>query len=633
MATQAQIAAVQQLYIGYLGRAADKAGLDFWTNAVSTGVSTLASVATGFTLSTEYKAAFGGLTNDALVEKVYTSVLGRASDTAGKAFWVDALAKGTVTSDKLVATFIGALSAPDQTIINNKTFVAQTYTDTVGANYNTAAGAAVIVGVNGTTASVNTALANITNGTLTGLVPGAALINAVAAANADKAAYGVATAATNPTFDTLKADGTVGKDGVVDSVDAAAAALAAGNARAVASGDTTVKITSDLSAATTAATSAKLLAQAQGSSTQVAAYDAAVLAQKALVGTAVGTPAIIGTGTADAPQVAAKSAYEVAKATAQVTETAALAAADAALNANVGVTTAVSYASLFSKYNTAAGTDGTKLTGTLDVAGLKNVLDTAPTGTGATDAIKAANLAANTAAKTALLTELAKLPTYGQPAVDSAAKVAAFTTAENNVSTTGSAVSDYSGKAHAQAVLTDKLAVVTVADAAVAAAKVVVDKYSALDSSIQIAKASLSTFASANADKVTITDVSKVAVTTQATAKADVFYFGDSKAVAVNDFSIGGTTNFGAGDSIVLGTGYTFNSGALSTGNANTLEFFLVKGATGTQVVIETEAYGNSSTTVDTAGNVIASPNATVINLVGVTADHLAVNNGVVSYV
>ena len=228
---------------------------------------------------------------------------------------------------------------------------------------------------------------------------------------------------------------------------------------------------------------------------------------------------------------------------------------------------------------------------------------------------------------------MAKLPTYGQPAVDAAAKVAAFTTAETNVSTTASVVADYSGKAAAQAVLTDKLAVVTVADAAVAAAKVVVDKYSALDSSIQIAKASLSTFASANADKVTITDISKVAVTTQATAKADVFYFGDSKAVAANDFSIGGTTNFGAGDSIVLGTGYTFNSGALSTGNANTLEFFRVKGATGTQVVIETEGYGNSSTTVDTAGNVIASPNATVINLVGVTADHLSVNNGVVSYV
>ena len=189
MATQAQIAAVQQLYIGYLGRAADKAGLDFWTNAVATGVSTLESVATGFTLSNEYKAAFGGLTNDALVEKVYTSVLGRASDTAGKAFWVDALAKGTVTADKLVATFIGALSAPDQTIINNKTFVAQTYTDTVGADYNPTAGASVIAGVTGDASTVTAAISQITSGSLEGQVAGLGLVNTLAAAQAADVTY------------------------------------------------------------------------------------------------------------------------------------------------------------------------------------------------------------------------------------------------------------------------------------------------------------------------------------------------------------------------------------------------------------------------------------------------------------
>jgi len=116
-------------------------------------------------------------------------------------------------------------------------------------------------------------------------------------------------------------------------------------------------------------------------------------------------------------------------------------------------------------------------------------------------------------------------------------------------------------------------------------------------------------------------------------AKSDVFYFG-SKLDATKDLSIGtSTSTFGAGDSIVLGSGYTFNAGALSTGNANALEVFLIKGATGTQVVIETEAYGNSNTTVGTDGTVLASPSATVINLVGVTADHLSVANGVVSYV
>lgn len=615
MATQAQIAAVQQLYIGYLGRAADKAGLDFWTNAVSTGVSTLASVATGFTLSTEYKAAFGGLTNDALVEKVYTSVLGRASDTAGKAFWVDALAKGTVTSDKLVATFIGALSAPDQTIINNKTFVAQTYTDTVGTSYSPVAGAAVLVGVNSTSTSVTTAIGNINNGTLAGLVPGAGLINAVAVANADKAAFATSTAATNPTYDGIVTGTT--KDGSVSAAEAAQAAVVAGNARGTASGDTTIKVSADLAAATTAAANAKTLANASGSSAAVANYDAAVAAQKALVGTTASTGSL--------------TAAQAAKAAAVITETAAVAAADAALTANAGGTvgTVVNYASLVAKAVAVTGSTDITVAGDINTAlKLQQYLDTAPTGAAAS-----ATLTANTAAKAAVIAELAKLPTYGQPAVDALNKVTAFTVADKAVVDTAALITSYSAPAANAATLTDTLAKVTVADAAVAAAKVVVDKYVALDSSIAVAKASLATFAAANSDKITITDISGVAVTTQATAKSDVFYFGNTKAVATNDFAIGGTTNFAAGDSIVLGSAYTFNSGALTTGNANTLEFFLVKGANGTQVVIETEAYGNSNTTVGADGTVAASPNATVINLVGITADHLSVANGVISYV
>ena len=140
MATQAQIKAVQQLYVGYLGRAADSAGLAFWADAIANGTATIASVATGFTLSNEYKAAYAGLDSAALVDQVYTNVLGRAADAEGKAYWVDALAKGTVTADTLVSFIVTNLGALDQATINNKVFVAQTYTDTAGASYNTAAG-------------------------------------------------------------------------------------------------------------------------------------------------------------------------------------------------------------------------------------------------------------------------------------------------------------------------------------------------------------------------------------------------------------------------------------------------------------------------------------------------------------
>lgn len=597
MATQTQIAAVQQLYIGYLGRAADKAGLDFWTNAVATGVSTLESVATGFTLSNEYKAAFGGLTNDALVEKVYTSVLGRASDTAGKAFWVDALAKGTVTADKLVATFIGALSAPDQTIINNKTFVAQTYTDTVGAEYNATAGASVIAGVDGSAASVTAALANISNGTLTGLVPGVALINALAVANADKVAYGVTAAASNSTFD-------ANKDGVVTAKEAKDAFDTASTARFTdVSSKSTADLTADLNTKVTDLAAAKAAVTAvTGGSAAVAAYDTAVAAQKTLIGTV----------TAAAAKTAAENVTAAVKASIEVA---------------VPASTTVTYKTLSQAFagNDIAITDGESLIAKLKVPGT----DTA-----------------SITAHTKLVAELGKVTTFGAQLIAAVDKELALDKAAADVLSTGNTLKavdnsltlgvvegvDYINKAIAQTSANDILVKAQAADAALNTAKVVVDKYTSLDTAILSSKTAINNFVAANADKVAISDISG-GTSVQATAKSDVFYFADKAAIATPDFSIGGTINFGAGDSIVLGSGYTFNTGALSTGNANTLEFFLVKGTTGTQVVIENDAFGNSNTVVGADGNITASPNATVINLVGVTADHLSVANGVVSYV
>lgn len=597
---------IQQLYVGLLGRAADKSGLDWWVDQVTTGGRTLEDVRASFVTSTEYTTTYGAAATRAeLVTSIYQNLFERTPSADEVKYWAET---DTRPADQLVAAFIEFGSANDQKVITNKVFVAQTYTDTVGTDFNKAGATAAIANVDGTTASVNAALTAINTGTLTGQVPGVALINAVAAANAEKAAFGVATATTNPTFDGNVAGST--KDGVVSEAESDQAVIAAGNARGLIAGGADTKTITETAASTaTAAKAAKDLAVASGKSAAVSAYDSAVAAQKAL----------IGTSTAADARTAAVTA-----------ENAAVAAADVALAANAGKADTVNYASLAAKATAVTGSTPV-VVGDIDSAvKLKAFLDTAPAGNTAPE------VAANTLAKAALVAELAKLPTYGQAAVDAAAKVGVLDAAAQAVATTGGAaagVQDYANKAAASATAADNLTKVTVADAAVAAAKVVADKYDALDNSIAVAKASLATFAATNSDKVTITDIAAVNSTTQATAKSDVFYFGDTKAVAANDFAIGGTTNFAAGDSIVLGTGYTFNSGALSTGNANTLEFFLVKGATGTQVVIETEAYGNSSTTVGTDGSVLASPNATVINLVGVTADHLSVANGVISYV
>lgn len=137
---------VQELYVGYLGRAADKAGLDFWVKAIESGTSTLESVALGFTLSEEYKAQYNGLTTTQLVAKVYQNVLGRAADADGLAFWAGEVNKGVIKADTLVKTMISSLGAIDQLTIDNKVAAANAYTIAAGDKYSVEAGKAAVTG-------------------------------------------------------------------------------------------------------------------------------------------------------------------------------------------------------------------------------------------------------------------------------------------------------------------------------------------------------------------------------------------------------------------------------------------------------------------------------------------------------
>lgn len=592
MATQAQLAAVQQLYVGYLGRAADSAGQKFWADAIANGTATIKSVATGFTLSAEYKAAYAGLSTDALVEKVYNNVLGRTPDAEGKAFWVAALAKGTVTADTLVATIVTNLGALDQATINNKVFVSQTYTDAAGTAYNPTAGAAVLVGVDSTPASVATAIAGITNGTLAGLTPGANLIAAVATAATAIDTYAKAAAGTNPTFDTSK-------DGSVSSVEATAAFDAAVTARALpANGDvaTTATLAANVTNANAAAAAAKAIVSAvTGGTAAVAAYDAALAAQKAVLGSA-------------ADQVATASANAAAK---------------AAFGPAFAGQTTVTFTTLNDK--TAAVGDIT------DAATLYTVLTTL------TNAVERANL----------VTEVNKVGPTGVALVAAADKEVAATKAAALVASTKDTLeaidtdavtplvqpTDYATKVGAATAATDLLAKATTADAAIAAAKVVTDQYVILNKATTDATAAITAFNVANANKINIAALAGATAEGSALAAVkDVFFF-PAKIAGTNDMTIGTTTAFSAGDALVLGSGYSFNSGALSTGNNSALEVFFVKGASGTQVVIETNAVGSATSVVGADGTVTAHADVAVINLVGVTADHLSFANGVVSYV
>ena len=587
MATQAQLAAVQQLYVGYLGRAADSAGQQFWANAIANGTATIASVATGFTLSAEYKAAYGGLTTDALVEKVYNNVLGRTPDAEGKAFWVAALANGTVKADTLVATIVTNLGALDQQTINNKVFVAQTYTDTVGDAYTPAGGAQVLVGVDSTAASVATAVAAISNGTLPGQVPALGLINAVDAAQA-----AVATFATENTA----------------TADALVAKLA--GTKTLAGADQT-----------TATDTVKADADATFAE-KVAAIDAdATLFRKNI---SSDTTTVLTTKASDAQtaldkQYASLTTTQKAAADKYVAAIATEAAAKAAAPTDVQKGTVV------------GGLDADT---TADVA-LADHGNSAAT-------LYTDYIAANAAGRLAIDKAFAG-STYYSTFKETVAKAAAYSDAQAATTTAKAGVdATYVSDLTAKTTADTTLAAAKVADADVASAKALVDAYAAKTEVANDAAKALNDFSAFGVAKhsIAVDDTTHAVTVTDADVAGtvkDVFYFASADKVNITGASDAIVANFAAGDSLVLGNGtYSYNSGALSTGDNNKLEFFLVQSNDGLQVVLETTKYGSSDVTTDATTGAITSgsaDHAAVITLTGVALADVTVNNGVISHV
>lgn len=107
------------------GTGADQAGQDFWSNAVANGQS-LAQVTASIAASAEAQGST--ITDTAFVNSLYESALGRAADTSGLDFWVDALSNGTSRTD-IASGIITSGEAADHA---NVEFVNSLYTNALG---------------------------------------------------------------------------------------------------------------------------------------------------------------------------------------------------------------------------------------------------------------------------------------------------------------------------------------------------------------------------------------------------------------------------------------------------------------------------------------------------------------------
>lgn len=119
---------LQQLYVGYLGRAADQAGLDYWLTELNAegATITLENVRANFVNEQpEYADAYSGLNRQQTVSQIYQNLFNRTPSDAEVAYWTY---NSSVNIDQLIVAFLEAASPVDRLVIDNKVVIAQQIT-------------------------------------------------------------------------------------------------------------------------------------------------------------------------------------------------------------------------------------------------------------------------------------------------------------------------------------------------------------------------------------------------------------------------------------------------------------------------------------------------------------------------
>lgn len=106
---------IQQLYTAYLGRPADRAGLDYWQEQNVSLADLRANLASD--AQPEYVEMYGDRSRAELVEAVYQNMFGRAADAEGLDYWVNG-GGASVPAGDLQQLFIEAASTADRAAFN-----------------------------------------------------------------------------------------------------------------------------------------------------------------------------------------------------------------------------------------------------------------------------------------------------------------------------------------------------------------------------------------------------------------------------------------------------------------------------------------------------------------------------------
>jgi len=639
---------LQKLYVAYFNRPADPGGLAFWEGVVEKANGNTAAVSAEFAKSPEYKDAFKGQTNEQIVDTIYKNIFGHAADATGKAFYAKALTENRITVDLVVKDIAGGAQGTDATAYNNKVKAAEAFTTALDTDAEKAGYAGTdalklakdfIAGVTTDAsyaaavapANLNTVVADVVHAG-TPFVMTAALAALDTAIDAKTAflvtADGDNDAKTSATEATIAAKVTA----AVDVIDAEVAGFKAGSdaIRAALLSDAVATNTKALGVAEKAyATAVTAADKVEGLSTLIATLTSASAAEKTAV-TAQSQAGISLTAAESTFELssglvvtfAADGSAKYTKDGGAATDLIVLTKGNLALATGVTETTNPGVTALLNASVAKESADAAQVAAAAATAAAKFGVDVADLTAGSSDELLAVGQA---------ITLTGKL---GADVLPTAAQITAETTAlqaniDANTAGAQAAFDAFKTKVDAykavdttnpltKAVDDTKLVVegaqktidtLTKDVAGLTAAQATATQLAGLNEAIKFAQ---DTF-TANEYNVPVT----LAAAAAGTSGNDIF-LADAKVSTLVNFAVAGS------DVLYVGSGYKLNTTGDVTKGVNTdLEVFFVKNGTGTNVVVETTAFGSSAST----------PEVLTISITGVAPDQLKFDNGIITHV
>ena len=125
---------VNAFYLAYYGRPADPAGLAFWVDSLDKSKGDVSAISNAFATSTEATARFGSATVTDRVVEIYQQLFNRAPDKAGLDYWTDAVTKGQVSLAGAALDIMHGAQTADAQLSTLRQQVAAQFTAEVAAS-------------------------------------------------------------------------------------------------------------------------------------------------------------------------------------------------------------------------------------------------------------------------------------------------------------------------------------------------------------------------------------------------------------------------------------------------------------------------------------------------------------------